>query len=122
MSKNAGEMVPVSRLREAEAKIAALEEELADIKRADLRDTDLAINLYLRNAELRHQLDKTEMVVRAMWPIFALALASGEPGQLREILALRQMANEFRTNRSDVIDIILGIVDKAKVNLSAKKE
>jgi hypothetical protein len=112
----------LARLREAEAEIAALEEELADIKRADLRDTKLALSLYLKNQRLRDQLDKTEMVVQAMWPIFALALAYGEHGQSRENIALRQMANEFRANQSEAIDIILGIVDKAQVNPDVKKE
>jgi septal ring factor EnvC (AmiA/AmiB activator) len=53
-----------------------------------------------------------EAAIRAMWQVFASALAYSEHGRSSELNGLRKLAEEFRTNPpTGIMDIILGAVD-----------
>jgi chromosome segregation ATPase len=53
-----------------------------------------------------------EAAIRAMWQVFASALAYSEHGRSSELNGLRKLAEEFRTNPpAGIMDIILGVVD-----------
>jgi chromosome segregation ATPase len=53
-----------------------------------------------------------EDAIRAMWQVFASAMAYSEHGRSSELNGLRKLAEEFRTNPpAGIMDIILGVVD-----------
>lgn len=62
--------------------------------------------------ELRLRVERAEMATRAMWPIFALALAYSEHGSNSEHNNLRRIAGNFREDSPDgAMDAILKVVD-----------